>query len=163
MKGVGVLRVLKLHCADERGQATVEAAFALPIVMLLVLMLVQPGIILYDRMVMQGAAAEGCRLLATASSSDAEICEEYVLRHLGSVPQQSLFHIHEGTCSWEVELSGDSASEQVSVRISNALKPLPLIGSLAALAGLTNEEGNFTLEVESTLATQPSWVWNSAG
>ena len=44
---------------DERGQATVEAAFAVPVLMVLVLMLVQPGIILYDRIVMEGAAA-GC-------------------------------------------------------------------------------------------------------
>ncbi len=48
---------------DERGQATVEAAFAVPVLMVLVLMLVQPGIIRYDRIVMEGAAAAGCRLL----------------------------------------------------------------------------------------------------
>ncbi len=45
----------------EDGQATVEAAFALPVLFLLVLLLVQPGIVLYDRMVMASAAAEGCR------------------------------------------------------------------------------------------------------
>ena len=62
---------------DARGQSTVEAAVALPVVFLLVLLLVQPGIVLYDRMVMAGAAAEGCRLLAT-SDGDAATCEEYV-------------------------------------------------------------------------------------
>ncbi len=55
---------------DERGQATVEAAFAVPVLMVLVLVLVQPGIILYDRIVMEGAAAAGCRLLATLPESD---------------------------------------------------------------------------------------------
>ena len=48
-----------------------EAAFALPIALLLVLLLVQPGILLYDRIVMQGAAAEACRLLATTDEADA--------------------------------------------------------------------------------------------
>ena len=67
---------------DARGQSTVEAAVALPVVFLLVLLLVQPGIVLYDRMVMAGAAAEGCRLLAT-SDGDAATCEEYVCRAWG--------------------------------------------------------------------------------
>ena len=35
-----------------------EAAFALPVLMVLLLLLIQPGIVLYDRMVMQAAAAE---------------------------------------------------------------------------------------------------------
>lgn len=74
---------------DARGQSTVEAAVALPVVFLLVLLLVQPGIVLYDRMVMAGAAAEGCRLLAT-SDGDAATCEEYVRRRLGrSLPSTS--------------------------------------------------------------------------
>lgn len=158
-----MIQALRQCFIDDRGQSTVEAAFTLPIVMLLVLLLVQPGIILYDRMVMQGAAAEGCRLLAMATSGDAETCEEYILRRLGSVPQQSLFHVHEGTCSWEVELSGDSGSGSVSVRISHEVKPIPLIGSLASLAGLTNEAGNLTVEVESSLPTQPSWAGGAAG
>ena len=34
---------------EEAGQATVEAAFALPIALALVILLVQPGILLYDR------------------------------------------------------------------------------------------------------------------
>mgnify|MGYP000134517313 CR=1 FL=1 len=44
---------------DARGQSTVEAAVALPVVFLLVLLLVQPGIVLYDRMVMQGRGGGG--------------------------------------------------------------------------------------------------------
>ena len=53
----------------ECGQTTVEAAFGLPIVFLLVLLLAQPGIVLYDRMVMASAASEACRLLATGEGS----------------------------------------------------------------------------------------------
>ena len=49
----------------ESGQATVEAAFLLPVLFVGLLLLMQPGILLYDRLVMQAAASEGCRLLAT--------------------------------------------------------------------------------------------------
>ena len=55
--------------ADERGQSTVEAAFLFPVVFVLVLLLVQPGILLYDRIVMEGAAADACRLLATKTDA----------------------------------------------------------------------------------------------
>lgn len=67
-----------------------EAAFALPVLMVLLLLLIQPGIVLYDRMVMQAAAAEGCRLLATSTDSLGamdEACEAFVRHRLGSVPQ----------------------------------------------------------------------------
>ena len=44
----------------ESGQATVEAAFLLPVLFVGLLLLMQPGILLYDRLVMQAAASEGC-------------------------------------------------------------------------------------------------------
>ena len=46
------MRRMGARARDARGQSTVEAAVALPVVFLLVLLLVQPGIVLYDRMVM---------------------------------------------------------------------------------------------------------------
>ena len=51
------MRRMGARARDARGQSTAEAAVALPVVFLLVLLLVQPGIVLYDRMVMAGAAA----------------------------------------------------------------------------------------------------------
>ena len=39
----------------ESGQATVEAAFLLPVLFVGLLLLMQPGILLYDRLVMQAA------------------------------------------------------------------------------------------------------------
>ena len=53
------MRRMGARARDARGQSTVEAAVALPVVFLLVLLLVQPGIVLYDRMVMAGAAGRG--------------------------------------------------------------------------------------------------------
>ena len=50
------------------GQTTVEAAYLIPLLFLLFLLLCQPIILLYNHMIMNGAAAEGCRLLATRTS-----------------------------------------------------------------------------------------------
>lgn len=140
-----------------------EAAFALPVLMMLVLMLIQPGIVLYDRMVMQAAAAEGCRLLATSTDSLGsmdEACEAFIRHRLGSVPQQDCFHMHEGAngCSWRISLSGDESSQTVEVGISNELKPLPLLDAAAALLGLVNENGNLVVEVSASAPAQPGWA-----
>lgn len=147
---------------DKGGQATVEAAFALPVLMLMILLLVQPAIVLYDRMVMQAAAAEACRLLATAQVEGATIerCEDYVRRRLGSIPQQDCFHVHGGGCSWNIQMETASDSG-VSVRIENELKPLPLLDGASALLGLTNERGNLNIAVEASMPAQPGWVASS--
>ena len=59
----------------ESGQATVEAAFLLPVLFVGLLLLMQPGILLYDRLVMQAAASEGCRLLATKTAAAGDMAE----------------------------------------------------------------------------------------
>lgn len=145
-----------LRC--ERGQATVEAAFALPLALLLVLLLVQPGILLYDRVVMQGAAAEACRLLATAPESGEVDCESYIRRRLGAVPQQENFHVHKGECSWDIKLEGGEGSRIVSASISTEARPLPLIGAGAELFGIVNERGNFEVKAAASMETQPEWA-----
>ena len=146
---------------DERGQATVEAAFALPVALLVVLMLVQPGIILYDRMIMADAAAEGCRLLATAEGG-AQTTEDFIRRRLGSVPPHDLFHLHGGGCTWQIECTGDEGAGEVRVRIATEAKPVPLIDYGARALGLTNGAGNFEVVVEATSPTQPAWVQESS-
>ena len=147
---------------DDRGQATIEAAFVLPVLMLLFLMLLQPGLVFYDHMVMSGAAAEGCRLLAASPATQKGICEDFIRRRLSAIPQADFFHIHGGGCSYEIEFAGDESSETVTVRISNMLKPLPLMDMTMALAGITDESGAMSISVESTTQTQPSWVDESS-
>ena len=144
-----------------RGQGTLEAAFTIPVLFVLMLLLLQPGIILYDRVVMKAAAAEGCRLLATkgdaAGSMDA-VCEAYIRHRLASVPQHDCFHVHRGSCSWAIELSGGESSSRVSVRITNEVHPLPLFDGASTLLGLTNARGNLPISVEASLPTQPAWT-----
>ena len=40
------------------GQSTVEGAFLIPVILLMLMLLIQPGILLYNRVVMQSAAEE---------------------------------------------------------------------------------------------------------
>ena len=53
----------------ESGQATVEAAFLLPVLFVGLLLLMQPGILLYDRLVMQAAASEAVSYTHLSGSS----------------------------------------------------------------------------------------------
>jgi Flp pilus assembly protein TadG len=156
-----------LRLRDRRGQATVEAAVMIPVLFLLLLLLIQPAILLYNRVVMENAAAEGCRLLATRADVAAysgDKYEGYVKRRLAAIPPVDIFHAHTGQKTWDIELVGGEASSEVTVRITNKLKPLPLIDLGAALLRLVDGGGFLTQTVEVTLPTQPSWVWaNSSG
>ena len=144
---------------SRNGQATVEAALFVPLALGGVLLLVQPGIILYDRIVMQGAANEACRLLATSSdTADGGTCEQLVRRRLGAIPQQENFHVHEGGCTWEIDFSGNEAAQTVQVTIATAVKPLPLIDFVGSAIGFVGEDGTMRVEVSAQAPTQPSWA-----
>lgn len=149
-------------CARRaQGQATVEAAFLIPVMFLALLLLIQPGILLYDRTVMAAAATEACRLLATktdAAGDMAASCEAFVRHRLGAVPPLACFHVHDGGCSWDISLEGDEASGEVSATITTEARPLPLIGAGSALLGLLNGNGNFEVSVSASQGTQPSWA-----
>ena len=151
----------KQRGGSEEGQSTVEAAFVAPIVMGLVLALAQPCIVLYDRIVMESAAAEGCRLMATLAADDEQVLESFVRRRLAAVPQQDCFHVHGSGCSWEISVQGDRSSEEVEVTIENKIKPLPLIGFLCQAAGATDADGCWSITVSEKSDTQPDWAWDS--
>lgn len=138
-----------------------EAAFLIPSIFVVLLLLLQPGIVLYDRTVMAAAAAEGCRLLATrteAAGANEAAYRDAVLRSLGSIPPEPHFHVHDGGCTWEIELSGTELDQEVFVRISNKLEPLPIVGAAAGLLGALDEEGLFTVEVTAVAPTQADWI-----
>ena len=146
---------------DNVGQGTVEAAVVIPVLFLLLLLLLQPGIVLYDRLVMGNAAAEGCRLLATGTDSFGSMsrsCEAFVRHRLAAVPPHSCFHVHEGECSWDIQLTGSETSDTVTVRIGNRFRPLPLFDAGAKLAGMTDADGAIHIEESVTLPTQPAWA-----
>jgi Flp pilus assembly protein TadG len=141
----------------------VEAVIMIPLLFLLILMLLQPTILLYNRTVMQNAAAEGTRLLSTrvdTGSYSAEKYEGYIKRRLSSIPPIDIFHAHTGSKTWDIELVGADTGSEVTVKITNKLRPLPLLDMGAALLQITDSNGYITQTVEATAQTQPEWVWN---
>lgn len=146
-------------CDD--GQATVEAAFLIPVLFVVLLLLVQPGIVLYDRMVMNAAATDACRLVATntdVAGDSGEAVEAFVRHRLGAVPPVACFHVHEGECSWDIQVEGDETAERVRVLIENKVRPLPLFDGGSALLGLLDADGLLSVRVEAQRQTQPEWA-----
>lgn len=149
-------------CSEELGQASVEAAFMLPILMLLLALLLQPAFLLYTRSVMQQAAAEGARVLMTyegSSEFSEEACRAYVARRLEAVPNIAAFHVG-GSDSWTIETSGGASSEKVSVVVEGLLRPLPLVGITASMLGEVQGD-EVVLRVEVEQSARPSWLENN--
>lgn len=146
--------------ADERGQATVEAALLLPTLMLCLALLVQPACMLYTRAVMQAAALEGCRLAATPPASSAvseQAYRAYIVRRLSAVPNVGIFH-EGGEQGWEIHVDAACGVDTASVSIRTTVAPLPFIGALASLVGDGGEAGAVVLFVEATVRARPAWV-----
>lgn len=142
------------------GQATVEGALLIPVFLMVILLLIQPSILLYDRMIMQGAAAEGCRLLVTGdfAQTSEESIKSAVHHKLAAIPQQDHFHVHEGQCSYQITLHGSESTDVVSVSITQEVKLLPIFDVGAKALGIVNDRGNFVIEAEVSYSAKNSWV-----
>lgn len=147
---------------STRGQATIEAAVLLPVVFSLLMLLAQPAILLFDRMVMEGAAAQGLRMLASRSSDTPDRgIERLIEAQLAPIPAIDIFHA--GGSAWDIEIQGDEASDEVSVTIVNRVRPLPLLGAPLYLAGALGSDGLVELSVTVSAAPQPSWARGHSG
>lgn len=151
-------------CSNRRvgsncsGQASVEAAMIIPLLLTGMLIALQPAIVLYDRLVMEAAASEGCRVIETLPSADADVAREYVERRLAAIPGISVFH----SGDWNVEVAGaGQQGECVSVRISHELEPLPLIGAGMGMVGLAGSDGMFRQEVFRETSQHDIWALRS--
>ena len=156
---------LRARCAKEgdchhngsSGQATVEAAFLAPLVLAGILLLVQPGIVLYDRAVMLAAAQEGCRLLETRTTQSDTDVRAYIERRLDAIPDVGIFH----SGLWDVTFTGDAGMETTSVTISHRIEPLPLVGASLGFVGLKNEGGAYRHEVTCGANVRDAWLMES--
>jgi hypothetical protein len=120
---------------------------------LALLILLQPGIILYDRIVMQAAASQGCRMLLTLPADQTSQAHDAIEAHVAAVPDTEAFHA--GT--WTIEMSGTGEDECVEVRISHALKPLPLVSGGFGLLGLLDGGGWYHQEVVQRMS-RDEWL-----
>lgn len=131
----------------------------LPVLMLLLALLLQPACLLYTRAIMQQAAAETARALISRSTSGALSDESYVAyarRRLSAVPNVAAFHTG-GSAGWQVELSGNESSSEVSVEIKGKLRPLPLVGVVAQMLGEV-EGDEVVLTVQAKETSRPGWL-----
>lgn len=139
----------------EEGQATVEAAILLPVVMVVLALLLQPAMLLYTRVVMSGAAAEGARLATTASHDEVEsLVDGYVRRRLRAVPDAACFH-EGGSDAWDISVTQDGS--RVCVVIGGHARPLPLVGVTAGLVGQM-EGGRVCLSTKVERDMCAEWV-----
>lgn len=142
---------------DKTGQATVEAAFMIPVLLTVVLLLIQPAIVCYDLVVMKSACAEACRLASEPGSNDEGYIQDFVKRKLSAVPQAEIFHMHDGGCSWDVKVDG-IGSKTATVTVKNKLKVLPLIDVGLHAFGALGSNGELEIQSSSTQTSQPGWV-----
>ena len=130
----------------------------LPVVFLGMLVSAQPAIALYDRLVMQSAAAEGCRVLETLAEGQEDTARAYVERRLQAVPQVDIFHVG----SWEIELSGaGQQDDEVSVKITHAFKPLPLVAVGLNVTGFADDSGMVVQSAVKTERLRDAWLLKS--
>lgn len=141
----------------NRGQSTVEAAFMIPVLFCLLLIMLQPGIVLYDRIIMNSAATEACRLLETNDSQSEKLVDDYVRRRLSAIPEIDIFHIHRGNCSYVIEIFGSKNNQEVTISIKNELKPLPLIDIGLNVMKCLNANKNIEIAISSTKKNKADW------
>lgn len=138
----------------QRGQATVEAAVAIPSMMLVFALLLQPVCLSYTRTVMCNAAGECARAAATAYGGDVAACREFALRRLAAVPEVPMFHVG-GRSDWDVRV--DRTDAHVDVSITGHARPLPILGAAAELLAASDARG-LVLHVELSQDTRADWV-----
>ena len=136
----------------------------LPVLMLLLAMLVQPACLLYTRCVMQAAASQGCRVLATSGSGllDYRDARDLMRRRLEAVPAAPVFH-EGGRTGWTVTMTGSATSGEVAVEIKTTARPLPFMGALAALVGDGRADGSVALRVSVARVARPEWLEGGYG
>lgn len=142
-----------MRSCSESGQSTVEAAVLFPVLLVLFGLLLQPAILLYDRCIMNAAATESCRLVATSTVDDATT-RTYVERRLEAIPSIDIFHVGEG---WIVNWSR-SRDGIANVIIENHVRPLPFFGILAGLANEMGDDGTIVQRVDVFCSPIPEWA-----
>ena len=137
------------------GQASVEAALLVPVVLTLLALLVQPACVLYTRSVMASTAAELTRLAATSLGTEGDL-RSYALRRLAAVPNVPVFH-EGGPGAWEVEVEGPGDDGRVTASVGGSVRPLPLFGAVVLALG-TSAGGVVELEAEVTREVRADWI-----
>jgi Flp pilus assembly protein TadG len=111
---------------DEHGQALIEAALVIPVLLLVVFGVVMAGRVVHAKIAVQAAAREASREVATATSESAGVAE-------GMQTAQSVadgYGLSQERLSVEIDANGFQRGESVTatVRYDVGLGDLPLLG-----------------------------------
>ena len=139
---------------NECGQASVEAAFLLPVLLAVFGLLLQPVLLLYNAAVMKSAAAEACRAAGTIEKQAS--LDAFLKRRLGAIPSVSIFH--EGNWTFEYKLNSEDLN---CITIKHKVTTLPLLGISAGL--LADRQNSHQVEQTVHIQTQiqPPWLSKS--
>ena len=138
------------------GQSTIEAAFLIPVIFVCLLVLIQPAILLVNKLVMEAAAYEGCRYALTCveTGEEGDGVKSFVERRLRIFPRTRVIHCP----PWDIEVTRDYVEHEATVRISHVLEPLPLIGSEVLLWSDGYVDGLYHQEVKVTRKLRGDWM-----
>lgn len=142
---------------SEVAQASVEAAFILPIALLLCGMMVQVGIYGFTRSVMMRTCAETVRVASFDFDGNTQDCCEFAKRRLKAIPNLTLFHTPSPD-DWDIQIQISDRSAKVS--ITGHFQPIPVIGALVEAFTEKDDKGCI-IRAEVEEHTQPSWVEGS--
>lgn len=111
---------------DERGQALIEAALVIPVLLLVAFGVIMAGRIVHAKIAIQAAAREASREVATAASESAGVSE-------GIQTAQSVadgYGLSQDRLSVEIDANGFQRGDTVTatVRYDLGLGDLPLLG-----------------------------------
>lgn len=145
---------------DDAGQSVAEFPIIVSFLLVMILIMLQPAIILYDRIVIENAAAEACRIMVTNPAAATDHHQDHIVnfvkRRMSAIPKTDFFmRVNPFTGDPKIEVSGNDtpATGRVSVKITIKAKPLPLV-SLAKQFGLfgssVHDPYNFVIVAEST-------------
>ena len=149
-----LINKIKRFSKDDAGQASVEAAMLIPVLLALCLLLLQPACLLYTRQIMEATAAQAVRIATT--SVDEKDIDAYCLRKLKAVPNLDIFHVKDSN-DWEVTYAKDKELGTVQVCIKGHATPIPLL-SLLSKQVLNSDEQGLILEVDVCEEIYPSWT-----
>jgi len=127
---------MRVTAREDSGQSTVEFALVLPVVILFLMLIVQCGLVLRDRVLVTHAAREGARAAAVAET-DREAAAQRAVERAGELnPDQT---------SETVEILDNGRAVRVQVTYRSRTD-LPLIGALIPDIDLTEA---VTMRLES--------------
>ncbi len=126
----------------------------LGVLMLLLALLAQPVCLLYTKSVMNHAAAQTARVLATAKSNN--VARSFALRRLRAVPPASIFHVG-GEADWVVDVDKSDGGQIATVSISGHVRPLPLLGVMVGL-GSERDGVGVVVRVSQRVRIRQEWL-----